>query len=297
MLLETDPSLLEPGWRESVHDVGGVHLHVVEAGKAGNPVVVLLHGFPEFWWGWRHQLTALADAGLHVVAPDLRGYNGSEAPAGVTAYHLDVLVDDVLGLIDALGAPRVDLVGHDWGGVIAWRFAARHPDRLRQLVVLAAPHPDLLVRSALRHPLQVLRSSYAGLFQLPWLPEAALRASGFALLRRAMRSTSVPGTFSESDLDRHVQAWSRPGSLTAMLDYYRALRLPRTSLSAVRLETPTLVLWGARDTFLDPAVGEDPLVQCTDGRLVVLPGATHWMQHEQPELVSAELVTFLLGDG
>lgn len=293
MLLETDTTILEPGWRESVHDVGGVILHVTEAGDPGGPVVLLLHGFPEFWWGWRHQVDALAKAGHHVVVPDLRGYNLSDAPSGVSAYHLDVLVEDVLGLVDGLETSVVDLIGHDWGGLVAWRFAARHPDRLRRLVVMAAPHPDQLLRSALRHPLQLLRSSYAGLFQLPWLPEGVLRASGFAALRRSLRSTSAPGTFSEADLDRHVEAWSRPGTLTAMLHYYRALRLPRASLAATRVTAPTLVLWGEDDAFLDTRVGEAALVQCTDARLVVLDGATHWLHHEQPERVNDELLGFL----
>ena len=295
MLLETDTTILEPGWRESVHDVGGVVLHVVEAGDPGDPVVVLLHGFPEFWWGWRHQVTALAEAGHHVVVPDLRGHNLSDAPEGIAAYHLDVLADDVAGLVDGLGASTVDLVGHDWGGVVAWRFAVRHPDLLRRLVVMAAPHPDLLLRSALLHPLQLVRSAYAGAFQLPWLPEAVLRASGFAALRRAMRSTSRPGTFSDADLDRHVEAWSRPGSLTAMLAPYRALRLPRASLASRRVTSPMLVLWGRDDHFLGTRVAETALQQCTDARLVVLDGATHWMHHEQPERVNGELLGFLTG--
>lgn len=296
MLLETDTTILEDGWRESVHDVGGVVLHVVEAGDPGDPVVVLLHGFPEFWWGWRHQVTALAEAGHHVVVPDLRGYNLSEAPAGAPAYRLEVLVEDVAGLVDGIGVEQVDVVGHDWGAVIAWRFAAQHPELIRRLVAMAGPHPDVLLRSALSHPLQLLRSSYAGLFQLPWLPEAALRAADFALLRRTLTSTSAPGTFSEADLDRHVEAWSRPGSLTAMLQYYRALRLGRGSSPAVRVTTPTLVLWGEDDAFLDTRVGETALRQCTDARLVVLAGATHWLHHEQPERVNDELLAFLGND-
>ncbi|MFW5473515.1 alpha/beta fold hydrolase [Knoellia sp. CPCC 206450] len=302
MLLETDTTLLDPGWREAVHDVGGVLLHVVEAGKPGDPVVVLLHGFPEFWWGWRHQMTALAETGRHVVVPDLRGYNLSEAPDdGVASYHLDVLVQDVVGLVDGLvGAPgdaQVDLVGHDWGAMIGWRIAAQHPERLRRFVAMAGPHPDLLLRSALSSPLQPFRSAYAGLFQLPWLPESVLRAAGFTALRRALRSTSEPGTFTDADLDRYAEAWARPGSLTAMLDYYRALRLPRPALAAVRVTCPTLVLWGENDAFLDTRVGEAALAQCTDARLVVLDGATHWLHHEQPERVNDEVLGFLDGGG
>ena len=293
MLLETDPTLLEPDWRESVFTVRGLHLHVVEAGRVGDPLLVLLHGFPEFWWGWRHQISELAAAGHHVVVPDLRGYNGSEAPADVTAYRLDVLVEDVLGLVDAHGAERVDVVGHDWGAVIAWELAARHPDRVRRLVALAGPHPGTLTRSVIAHPTQALRSTYAGLFQLPWLPEVALRARGFAALRTAMRSTSEPGTFSEGDLDRYALAWARPSSLTGMLNYYRALRHGRPVLSAATVVPPTLVLWGEHDRFLERHVGEIGVSHCVDGRFLVIEGSTHWLHHEQPERVNAEVLAFL----
>lgn len=207
--------------------VRGLTLSVAEAGPEDGPLTVLLHGFPETWWGWRHQIGPLAAAGLRVVAPDQRGYGLSSRPEGIAAYHLDRLADDVTGLADALGHDRFRLVGHDWGGLVAWWVAARHPDRLERLAILNAPHPDVFGAYARRHPTQALRSVYVGLFQLPGLPEALLRVGDCAALRRALTNSSRPGAFSPHDLDLYAAAWRRPGAITAMLNWYRALRLRR----------------------------------------------------------------------
>jgi epoxide hydrolase 4 len=272
--------------------VNGLTLHVVEAGPPDGPLLVLLHGFPEFWWAWRHQIPPLAEAGYRVVVPDMRGYNLSEAPQDVSAYRLDMLAADVAALADACGAGRFRLVGHDWGGVIAWAVAARWAERLERLVIMNAPHPDVLSRQAFRHPTQALRSTYVALFQLPWLPEAALRAFDFAGLRRMMAGTARPGTFEPGAFDRYAAAWARPGSLTGMLNYYRALRERKTA-AAARITPPTLVLWGARDSFLERHVADAGLDLCDDGRLSILESATHWLHLEEPERVGREILRFL----
>jgi epoxide hydrolase 4 len=292
----SDPMLLRPGWREGVHHVNGVTLHTVEAGEPGRPLVLLLHGFPEFWWAWRHQITPLADAGYHVVAPDLRGYNGSDVPHGLAAYHLDVLTGDVTALADAYGADRFHLVGHDWGAVVSWWVAARHPHRVRRLVAMDGTHPDTVPRRAVTHPTQAVRSSYVAFFQLPRVPEAALRMAGFAGLRAVLRSTSRKDAFTPADLAHYVEAWSQPGSLTGMLNYYRALRL-RTPGTASRITSPTLILWGEKDQFLELHLAQRGLALCDQGRLVVLGGATHWLHLEQPDRVTAEILGFLDEDG
>jgi len=157
----------------------GICLHVANAGPTDGPLVVLLHGFPEFWYGWRHQIAILAEAGLRVVAPDQRGYNLSDKPAGIAAYRLDTLAEDIVGLAAALGGERFAVVGHDWGGVVAWHLAARFPERVTRAAILNAPHPATLRSYARRRPGQLLKSWYVGFFQLPRLPELALRASGF----------------------------------------------------------------------------------------------------------------------
>jgi epoxide hydrolase 4 len=282
-------------WRDGHRMVNGVSLHVVEAGPEDGPLVVLLHGFPEFWWGWRKQITPLAAQGYHVVAPDMRGYNTSDAPEGVESYRLETLSADVLALADSFGAERFHLVGHDWGGVIAWDIAASHPGRLERLVVLNAPHPDLWRRVILRRPSQAIRSSYAAFFQLPRVPEMMLGAGRFRILRAMLRGSSQQGTFSPEDLDRYVEAWSHPGSLTAMLNYYRALRTRALPGEPRRVRTPTLVLWGEKDVALLPHVARAAVETCDDGRLEMLPDASHWIHLEEPDRVNAETIAFLAG--
>jgi epoxide hydrolase 4 len=201
MAIQSEPSL-------SLVRLSDVTLNVASAGPVDGPLTILLHGFPEFWFGWRHQIDALARAGLHVVAPDQRGYNLSSKPDGVAAYHLDRVADDVVALADSYGADTFDVVGHDWGGIVGWWLAARSPERVRRLAILNAPHPDVLASYARRHPTQALRVFYFGAFQVPWLPEAGLRAANFLAMRQALRLTSRAGTFSDADLTRYQQAWA-----------------------------------------------------------------------------------------
>ncbi len=272
----------------------GVRLHAVEAGPRDGPLVLLLHGFPEFWWGWRRQIEPLAAAGLRVVAPDGRGYNLSDRPRGVGAYDLDTLAADAIGIADALGRRTVSLVGHDWGGLVAWWAASRYPDRVERLAILNAPHPAIVGAYMRRRPAQALRSSYIGFFQLPLVPERLLAANDFALMRRAMRRSARPGTFSEADLDRYAQAWARPGALTAMLDWYRALRR-RPPMPDPGVQAPTLVIWGGRDRFLERGLAEASLALCREGRALWLDEASHWVHLEEAETVNLALLRFLAG--
>lgn len=285
--------LLQDGWKSSRKDINGLTLHMVETGPDDGPLLLLLHGFPEFWWAWRHQIAPLAAQGFHVVVPDLRGYNLSDAPQDVAAYHLDTLTADVLALATAFGAERFHLVGHDWGGVIAWRVATLGAERLNSVVVMDAPHPDLWAAQALTHPTQALRSTYVALFQLPWLPEAALGAFDHAGLRAMIQGTARPGALAEGELDRYAEAWSHPGSLTGMLNYYRALRDRTREDKPQRIRTRALVLWGARDAFLEQHVARAGADLCDDGRLVIVEDTTHWLHFERPERINAELIAFL----
>ena len=286
---------MEAGWTEGTRPVDGLSLHVVEAGPADGPLLVLLHGFPEFWWAWRHQITPLAERGYHVVVPDMRGYNLSGAPREVSAYALDRLVADVVALADGYGADRFDLVGHDWGGIVAGGTGARYPERLGRLVVMDAPHPDLWSRQALAHPTQALRSTYVAYFQVPRVPEATLGAFGCAGLRTMVKASARPDAFAPGDLDRYVEAWSRPGALTGMLNYYRALRERTAPREPARITVPTLVLWGEKDSFLEHHVAHAALALCDDGQLSVIKGATHWLHLEEPARVNAKIIAFLDG--
>jgi pimeloyl-ACP methyl ester carboxylesterase len=263
----------------------------MEAGPPDGPLVILLHGFPDFSWGWRKQVPALVAQGCHVIVPDQRGYANSDKPLDLKDYHLDTLVADVIAIADACERGRFRLVGHDWGGLIAWWTAARHPLRVEQLVVINAPHPDSWLRLATRLWAQARKSWYVAFFQLPWLPEFLLRFRNFLLLRRALRRSSRPDTFSSGSLDHYVTAWSHPGALTAMLNYYRALRLRRIRAPA-KITTPTLLLWGEQDIFLDRALAEASLMLCENAERVYFPEGTHWVHLEEPDLINTEILRF-----
>jgi pimeloyl-ACP methyl ester carboxylesterase len=275
-------------------ETNGIRLHAACAGPEDGPLVILLHGFPEFWYGWRHQIGPLAEAGYRVLAPDQRGYNKSDKPAGVASYALDRLVADVVGLIDATGRRTATVVGHDWGGVVAWWLALRHADRLERIVVLNAPHPEAYRRSLLRHPLQMLRSWYILAFQIPGLPEIGLRRRNWRALERALRRTSRPGTFGAADFEHYRRAWSEPGAITAMIHWYRAgLRAHPRLPEDVRIRVPTLLIWGAQDGFLDRRLARPSVDLCDDGRLGLIEEATHWVQHEEPGRVNRLLLDAL----
>ena len=269
----------------------GLTLHTVMAGPVDGPPVILLHGFPEFWYGWRKPIPALAAAGMRVWAPDQRGYNLSDRPRGVAAYLLDKLAADVIGLIDATGHERVYLAGHDWGAMVAWAVALLAPQRLRHLAILNVPHPFVFRRNLLTDLRQMARSQYALYFQLPWLPEASMRAFNWGLLARTLRSTSLPGTFNDEDLDHYRRAWSQHGAMTAMLNWYRAL--PRSATQAwpgPRVIPPTTIIWGKRDFALRSVMAEESAALCERGELIWLPDNTHWVQHEAADRVNAILL-------
>jgi epoxide hydrolase 4 len=287
-------NILDERLRHTTSEVNGIRLHVIEAGPPDGPPVVLLHGFPEFWYGWKHQIGPLADAGYRVVAPDQRGYADSEKPRPVSAYGLDTLADDVAGLIASLGVPPAAAVGHDWGGIVAWWLAIRRPDLVRRLVVLNAPHPVAFRRYLATSPRQLLKSWYTFYFQLPWLPEVLFRRRNWKGLTESMRATSRPGTFSDADLDRYRAAWSEPGAMTAMIHWYRAaMRVPPAPRDDVRVHVPAMLIWGAKDKFLDRGLTKPSLAHCDCATLEVIKEATHWVQHEEPEQVNRLLVDFL----
>ncbi|MGD8605156.1 MAG: alpha/beta fold hydrolase, partial [Anaerolineales bacterium] len=191
-------------------ETNGIRLNVVQDGPDQGPLVILLHGFPEFSYGWRQQIPYLASAGYRVWAPDQRGYNLSDKPKGIAAYNLDELAADVIGLIDASGRDQAFLVGHDWGAAVAWWVAAKYPDRLEKLVILNVPHGAVMQRNLRRNLSQMRKSWYMFFYQLPWLPEALGRRQNWKMLIEALTKTSRPGTFTAEDLDHYRQAWSQP---------------------------------------------------------------------------------------
>jgi pimeloyl-ACP methyl ester carboxylesterase len=270
-------------------------LHAVRAGNPAGPPVILLHGFPEFWYGWRHQFGPLADAGFNVVTLDQRGYNTSDKPPQVRDYNLDLLAADVAAVIAALGVERAAVVGHDWGGIVAWWLAVTRPERVSKFVILNAPHPAVMRRALRTDPLQMLRSWYAFLMLVPRLTEWSSRFWNWHSLVRALRKSSRPGTFTDDDFIHYREAWSQPGAFTAMVNWYRAaMRSPPAARPDVRVHVPTLILWGARDKFIRRQYAEKSVQMCDDGRLELFEDATHWIQHEETERVNERVIEFLL---
>jgi epoxide hydrolase 4 len=285
-------------WTHREGPVNGIRLHWVEQGEG--PLVLLLHGFPEFWYAWRHQVPALAAAGFRAVAPDLRGYNLSDKPRGVRAYRIEALVGDLEGLIALLGAEQGDarahVVGHDWGGAFAWYAPLFLPERLLSLSLLNAPHPLAFRRELRSSPAQRKKSSYVFFFQIPWLPERRIRAGDYALLAKMLRRDPVtPGAFTDEDVRLYKEALARPGALTAAVNWYRAaLRHPPRVRGRTWPEgLKTLVVWGERDRYLGPGLLEGLDRWVPDLTIERIPDASHWVQADAPARVNEALIRFL----
>ena len=269
-----------------------VELHAVAAGPSDGPVIVLLHGFPEFWYSWHHQIEPLAAAGFRVIVPDQRGYNSSSKPRGAAFYALSHLISDVLAIADDLGQARIFLAGHDWGAAVAWSVALLHPQRVAKLAILNVPHPSVMRRYLKTNRRQLRRSWYMFFFQLPWLPEAAFSAFNFRLGVRSLVRSSRPGTFSSEALALYRAAWSQPRALTAMINWYRAAFRNRSKFTDSTVHVPTRILWGERDAFLLSEMAHESLRYCDSAELYTFASASHWLQHEEPARVSELLIDF-----
>lgn len=257
-------------------------MHYVVAGE-GEPVV-LLHGFPESWYSWRHQIAALSTR-YRVVAPDLRGFNETEARG---PYDTGTLQADVLALMDHEGIPRAHVVAHDWGGAVAWLLAMSHPERVRSLVVCNIPHPAVFQRSLRRNPRQMLRSWYILFFQLPWIPERLLAARGYHNLARMLITDCRPGTFTREDVLHMLEGWRKQG-VSGGINWYRGLlRHPRRLPNPPPVVTaPTLMIWGEDDSALGQELTRGTEAYVEDFELKLLPNTSHWVQQEEPALVTA----------
>jgi pimeloyl-ACP methyl ester carboxylesterase len=282
-------------WHDFV-SVNSLRLHVVKSGPTDGPVALLLHGFPEFWYGWRYQIPALAKAGFQVWAPDQRGYNLSDKPKGIAAYGIDQLAEDVLGLIDATGHDRVYLVGHDWGAIVAWWVARLFPERLERLVILNGPHGSVMEQHLRENPRQLRRSWYMFFFFFPFIQEMVLSRRNWQVGLNILRSSSRSGAYNAEDIEEYRQAWSRPRAMTSMINWYRALRVRPSRRAARRVRVPTLMIWGTGDVALGREMARPSIAYCDDGRLVFVEEATHWVQNEEPERVNQFLLDFLNDD-
>jgi len=273
-----------PGFEHAYIATNGVTLHVVRAGPPDGPLVVLLHGFPELWYAWRHYIQALAAAGYRVLAPDQRGYNLSDKPLRVKDYDLDALALDVVGLVEAEGRKKAFVAGHDWGAAVTWWLAMKHPERVERAAAINVPHPAVLQRALFQGDLrQIKRSWYMFLFQLPWLPERAFAQDGGRRQFARIAAIGRPDAFGPDDEPIYRAAWRQPEAPRAMLDWYRAAlrRALRPGIEAGRITVPMQIVWGVQDELLSPGLVSPSLELCDDGQVCWLERATHWSLHEE----------------
>lgn len=292
----------KPLWKHEYADVNNIRMHYVTQGKG--PLMLMLHGFPEFWYSWRHQIPVMARR-FKVVAPDMRGYNQTEKPVGVANYRIETLGRDVAGLIRALGYEKAVVVAHDWGGGVAWPFAMTYPEMVDRLIVLNCPPPGVLMDHFQHNPAQLKRSYYMLLFQLPRLPEALFRFNDYAMIEKAFRGWAVDkSAFTDSDIRMFKEAAAKPGALTASINYYRAaIRGALKDLKAMRstgasprpkVKCPTLIIWAEDDQALGKEMTYD-FHKEVDAPLEIkyIPDCSHWVQQERPEEVNRYMEEWL----
>ncbi|MEL6495434.1 MAG: alpha/beta hydrolase [Cyanobacteria bacterium J06623_7] len=283
-------------WQHNWIKTNGINLHYVSAGSG--KLMLMLHGFPEFWYSWRHQINEFS-TDYHVVAVDLRGYNDSDKPKELEAYQMSELIEDVRGVITGLGYTECLLVAHDWGGAIAWNFAHTYPDMVEKLTVLNIPHPAKFAKG-LTTLEQLAKSWYVLAFQLPWLPEFLFQLNDYRAIKEAFVGMAIDKTaFSDTDLNAYRDAAAKPGALTAMINYYRNI-FPQlftgNSSEWQMLEVPTLTIWGEEDTALGKELTYGTEAYVKDWQVKYIPNCSHWVQQEQPELVNRYLREFIASE-
>lgn len=280
--------------QSTILNVNGLRLHSVVAGPETGPLVVMLHGFPENWTAWRHSFRPLVEAGYRVMALDQRGYNLSDKPAGVHNYRLDALAADIRELVRMSGRGKAIVVGHDWGGAVAWQVAMEYPEVVEKLVIMNSPHPAAFMREIKENPAQQRRSWYLFFFQLPWLPELLLGQSPLDTARIFFRLGAVNQTaYSSYDLHVLAASMSQPGALTAMLNYNRALFRYRPAGVTKAIDASTLVIWGEADLTLGKSLTYGLEQWVPHVKIHYLPDCGHWVQNEAPEQVNEKLLAFL----
>ncbi len=282
----------QTNWHYNYIQTNGLQLHYVAQGEGH--LMLMLHGFPEFWYSWRHQITAFSKH-YRVVAPDLRGYNNSDKPQGIKSYSITELIQDIRGIITGLGYEKCILVGHDWGGALAWHFAHKYPEMLDKLIVLNIPHPAKFVQG-LFTPQQLMKSWYIFFFQLPYLPELLFQRNDYQAIASAFTKMAIDkSAFSTTDIQAYKEAAAKPGALTAAINYYRSVfrQLLNQQTSWKKLDVPTLMIWGENDTALGKELTYGTEDYVTNLTIKYIPNCSHWVQQEQPQLVNQYIANFL----
>jgi len=274
--------------------VNGIQLHYVEEGEG--ELVILLHGFPEFWYSWRKQIPVLSKK-YRVVAPDMRGYNLSDKPQSVSDYKIDILARDIAELIKALGEKKAIIVAHDWGGAVAWVVATMYPELVSKLAVLNIPHPAEMKKALMGFNLaQWKKSYYIFLFQLPRLPERFIGRDLKAFFTKAFTSfapAGKPAGITDEEIAKYVEAYSRRGMLTGAINYYRATFRQLGGLHVQgKLPMPVLMIWGEQDKALGKELTYNTKNYCNNLEVIYDPGSGHFIQHDNPGLVNEKLLRF-----
>jgi epoxide hydrolase 4 len=293
-------AFLEP--ESIIIPVNGIHLHAKLAGPENGPLVILLHGFPDFWYGWRNQIAPLTRAGYRVLVPDQRGYNLSDKPKAVSAYSIEKLAEDILSILTFFGKEKAVIAGHDWGAAVAWYLGMIAPQVIERLMIVNVPHLAAFNR-ALQKPMlkQLRKSTYIFYFQIPFLPEQGMRRNNYAQLKKTLLHSSLPGTFQASDLDQYEQAWSQPGALSGGINWYRAMGRKGLELGQEKYNrqferkiiVPTLVLWGDQDAFLEPFLADWSMDWVEQGKIIHFANAGHWVLQEKPDEVNQAILQYL----
>ena len=278
-----------------IYHLNTITLHVTTAGNPASPAILFLHGFPSFWYSWQYQIAYLAKQNFYVIVPDQRGYNKSGKPQRIRDYRLSILVEDMVQLLVTMAVKEVILVGHDWGGIVAWALLKQHPGLVKKAIIINAPYLPAYTKFSFK---QLRKSWYVYFFQLPYFPEWMMKRKQFAMLKKTLLKTSLRGTFIKEDLMRYEEAWSQKGSVTAMINWYRALaRYPKDARTIFRAktktETPVLLLWGMKDAFLEPDSGICPSNHCSHFTIKQYANATHWLPVEKFEEINNDIMNFI----
>jgi epoxide hydrolase 4 len=292
--------------QEKYIQTNGITLHTIIDGDDNGEPIIFLHGFPEFWYSWRKQIPFFVQKGYRVIVPDQRGYNLSDKPTDIGEYRISVLATDIVGLMDALGYDKVHLVGHDWGGGAAWWGSTMFPNRLKSLSILNVPYPSIMLKHFTSgNILQLAKSWYMFFIQIPTLPEALTSIGNYQGMVNLLKNTALAGSFSDEDLEKYREAWSRPNAMRSMMNWYRAMfqgaikgggsrpKGENAAKSKQKLSVPTLLLWGEKDVVLDKSLAEPSINLCEDGELVYFPKSTHWIQHDEPDDVNRYIYEFV----
>uniref|UniRef100_A0A7I4Y060 Alpha beta hydrolase fold-1 domain containing protein n=1 Tax=Haemonchus contortus TaxID=6289 RepID=A0A7I4Y060_HAECO len=290
------PKCLE-GWDDQYIQLKSVRLHYVQTGAENKDLLLMLHGFPEFWYSWRYQLKYFADK-FRCVAVDQRGYNLSDKPKNVEDYNTDLLVNDIKELVELLGYSKIYLMGHDWGAIIAWKFALYYPDMVEKLVILNVPHPSAIQDLMVTSSEQRLKSWYIFMFQTPTVPELTVQKRDFHMFDVMFRGRKAGIRNAENFTDEDLEAWkhvfSQKGALTGPINYYRNITQSRPLRGEERIcKPPTLIIWGDEDQFLVKEGAVASLKYCQHGQVKFIEGASHWVMQDEPSQVNQLVDEFL----